>query len=621
MSLIEELKRRNVFRVGIAYAVIAWLLLQLADVVLNNIAAPGWVFKAILLVLILGFPLVVFFAWAFELTPEGLKKEKEVDRTQSITHSTGRKLDYAIIGLMALALGYFAWDKFLGGEGAAAPDAAVSGAAAPNAAPVTAETTPAATAAPAAASSPASGHAPATAAPARSIAVLPFTDMSPEGDQEYLSDGIAEELLNLLVQIPDLQVAARTSSFSFKGKEVQIAEIASALHVAHVLEGSVRKSGDRVRITAQLIKADDGYHLWSETFDRTLDDVFAIQDEISAAVVAALKVQLLGAAPKSVEVNPEAYAQYLQGRYFAQRRTRKDWENAVSAFRQALAIDPNYAAAWAGLSQILGAQAGQGYMELHAGNKEARAAALKALELDPNLAEAHAALGLIQLNYDWDWAGAEASLQQALDLAPGNAEILAQMGLLQRYLGNMDTSIELSRRALDLDPLALVGYHQLGLALTWNQQLDAALVIYVRLLTMNPAFTAANLARSRILLVQGKMQEAMAAAEAEAEPFWHAYAVLINLYAQKRTAEADALLPDFIAQNEHDAAYQISQIYGFRGDRDQVFEWLERAYAQRDGGLPEILYDPMMTQFSDDPRWAEVLKKVGLYEAWLKTRK
>ena len=618
MSLIEELKRRNVFRVGIAYVVIAWLLLQVSDVVLNNIAAPGWVFKAILLVLALGFPLILFFAWAFELTPEGLKKEKEVDRTQSITHSTGRKLDYAIIGLMALALGYFAWDKFLGGEGAAVPAATVSGAAAPEASTGAAETAPAATAT---ASDAASVPAPATAPPARSIAVLPFTDMSPEGDQEYLSDGIAEELLNLLVQIPDLQVAARTSSFSFKGKDVQIAEVASALHVAHVLEGSVRKSGNRVRITAQLIKADDGYHLWSQTFDRTLDDVFAIQDEISAAVVAALKVKLLGAAPKSVEVNPAAYAQYLQGRYFMQRRTRKDWENAVSAYRQALEIDPNYAAAWAGLSQVLAAQAGQSYIELHAGNQEARAAALKALELDPNLAEAHAALGVIQLTYDWDWVGAEASLQKALDLAPGNAEILAQMGLLQRYLGNMDASIELNQRALDLDPLALIGYHQLGMALTWDQQLDEALVIFDRLLTMNPAFAAANLARSRILLVQGKMKEAMAAAEAEVEPFWHAYAVLINLYAQKRTAEADALLPDFIAQNEHDSAYQIAQIYGFRGDQDLVFQWLERAYAQRDGGLPEILYDPLMTQFSDDPRWAEVLKKVGLYEAWLKTRK
>ncbi|HLF31505.1 MAG TPA: hypothetical protein VI566_10825, partial [Xanthomonadales bacterium] len=345
MSLIEELKRRNVFRVGIAYVVIAWLLLQVSDVVLNNIAAPGWVFKAILLVLALGFPLVVFFAWAFELTPEGLKKEKEVDRSQSITHSTGRKLDFVIIGLLVLALGYFAWDKFLAGPTDEAGSAATS--------PVASSPTEPAGDTVAAPTATASTQ-PATTAPARSIAVLPFADMSPEGDQEYLSDGIAEELLNLLVQIPDLQVAARTSSFSFKGKDMKIAEVARELHVAHILEGSVRKAGDRVRITAQLIKADDGYHLWSETFDRTLDDVFAIQDEISAAVVAALKIKLLGAAPTSVEVNPEAYAMYLQGRYFTERRTQKDGENAVAAYEKALEIDPGYAAAWAGLSVVLG---------------------------------------------------------------------------------------------------------------------------------------------------------------------------------------------------------------------------------------------------------------------------
>jgi TolB-like protein/predicted TPR repeat methyltransferase len=450
--------------------------------------------------------------------------------------------------------------------------------------------------------------------------VLPFADMSPEGDQEYLSDGIAEELLNLLVQIPDLQVAARTSSFSFKGKDMKIADVARELHVAHILEGSVRKAGDRVRITAQLIKADDGYHLWSETFDRTLDDVFAIQDEISAAVVAALKVRLLGAAPKSGEVNPEAYAQYLQGRYFTERRTRKDGENAFAAYRKALAISPDYAAAWAGLSIVLGRQAGQSYIELHEGYKEARAAAQKALELDPNLPEAHAALGFIQVSYDWDWAGAQASLQRALELAPGDARILAQMGVLQRYLGNMDASIELNRRAVELDPLALIGYHQLGLALTWNGQLDEALINYDHLLTLNPDFAAGNLARSRLLILQGKLPEALAAAEAETEPFWRAFGVLINLYAQGRTAEADAELPGFIAANQGEAAYQIAQIYGFRGDRDKVFEWLERAWAQRDGGLPEMLYDPMLTQFADDPRWAEVLKKVGLYEAWLRAK-
>jgi TolB-like protein/Tfp pilus assembly protein PilF len=442
--------------------------------------------------------------------------------------------------------------------------------------------------------------------------------MSPEGDQEYLADGIAEELLNLLVQIPDLQVAARTSSFSFKGKDVQIAEVAKQLRVAHVLEGSVRKSGNRVRITAQLIKADDGYHLWSQAFDRTLDDVFAIQDEISAAVVAALKIKLLGAAPKSVEVNPEAYSLYLQGRYFTERRTRKDWENAVTAYRKALEVDPNYAAAWAGLSQVLGIQGGQGYLELHAAYKQAREAALKAIELEQNMADGYSALGLVQLGYDWDWAGAEASLQRALELAPNDSLNLTRMAGLQFALGNLDAAIELNRRALELDPLALNGYASLGSSLMWDQQLDEALTVWEHLQALNPEATTVSQTRSRILLMLGKKEQAMLAAEAEQEPFWHAFGILFNLYAQGRTVEADALLPEFIEKHQHDAAYQIALIYGFRGDEDQVFEWLERAYVQRDGGLPQMLYDPVLTQFSGNPRWAELLKKVGLYDAWLK---
>jgi TolB-like protein/cytochrome c-type biogenesis protein CcmH/NrfG len=609
MSIIEELRRRNVFRVGIAYVVITWLLLQVADVVLNNIDAPDWVFRAILLVLVMGFPIALLFAWAFEMTPEGLKKEKDVDRSQSITQTTAHKLDVVVIGLMVVALVYFAWDSFYGGT--------VDRASTPPATPATVQLNDAASAEPAA--TPAKPKL--TKAPdALSIAVLPFVDMSPEGDQQYLSDGIAEELLNLLVQIPDLKVAARTSSFSFKGENVKIDEVARELRVAHVLEGSVRKAGNRVRITAQLIKADDGYHLWSETFDRTLDDVFAIQDEISAAVVAALKVQLLGAAPKSVEVNPEAYALYLQGRYFFVRRTQQDWENAALAFEQALEIEPGYANAWAGLSLVLAAQAGQSYRELHAGYVLAREAANKALELNPDLAEAHAAMGQIQTSYDWDWAGAEASLTRALELAPGNSHILAEMAVLQRFIGNLDVAIELNRRAVELDPLDMRGYHQLGLALIWAEQLDEALAVYHQLLRLNPEYTSANLSLSRILLLQGNLEGAMAAAEREREPFWREFGILINLYAQGNTEEADVRLVDFIEQNQADSAYQIATIYGFRGDIDQVFEWLELAYVQRDGGLPEMLSDPFLNQFSGDPRWVEVLKKVGLYEAWLRAQ-
>jgi len=286
----------------------------------------------------------------------------------------------------------------------------------------------------------------------------------------------------------------------------------------------------------------------------------------------------------------------------------------------ALEIEPNYASAWAGLSMVLGSQAGQGYRDLHAGYLLARDAAQTALELAPNLAEAHAALGLLHTNYNWDWEGAEASFTRALELAPGDARILAQMGVLQRYLGNLDVSIEMNRRAVKRDPLALNGQHQLGLALIWNQRLEEATAIYRHILTLNPGFSTANLSLSRILLLQGKLDEALAVAKQESEPFWREYGALVVLYALGRTDEADAQLGEFIEQNRADAAYQIAQIYGFRGDTDRVFEWLELAYVQRDGGMPEILYDPFLIKFSSDPRWVEILRKVGLYEAWLRSR-
>jgi tetratricopeptide (TPR) repeat protein len=229
-------------------------------------------------------------------------------------------------------------------------------------------------------------------------------------------------------------------------------------------------------------------------------------------------------------------------------------------------------------------------------------------------------MGQIQTSYDWDWAGAEASLTRALELAPGNSHILAEMAVLQRFIGNLDVAIELNRRAVELDPLDMRGYHQLGLALIWAEQLDEALAVYHQLLRLNPEYTSANLSLSRILLLQGNLEGAMAAAEREREPFWREFGILINLYAQGNTEEADVRLVDFIEQNQADSAYQIATIYGFRGDIDQVFEWLELAYIQRDGGLPEMLSDPFLNQFSNDPRWVEILKKVGLYEAWLRAQ-
>jgi TolB-like protein len=300
MSFIAELKRRNVFRVGIAYVITAWLILQLADIVLDNTAAPAWVMHVIMLLLAIGFPLAVLFAWAFELTPEGLKKEKDVDRTQSITHQTGHKLDRTIIVVLALALGYFAWDKFR-----SPPDAANAG--------IQAEGRETAGAHESAAAATATPTQPAQ----KSLAVLPFVDMSPAKDNEYFTDGLTEELLNILAQIKGLQVAGRTSSFAFKGKTEDLREIGGKLNVNTLLEGSVRKDdkNQRIRVTVQLINVGDGFHIWSDTYDRDLEDIFAIQEDIARQVAEALKVNLLGEDAGQIAVNSRtgmnAYDLYL----------------------------------------------------------------------------------------------------------------------------------------------------------------------------------------------------------------------------------------------------------------------------------------------------------------------
>jgi TolB-like protein len=317
MSFFVELKRRNVFRVGIAYAVVAWLVLQFADVVLNNVAAPEWVFSVIMLVLGIGFPVALVFAWAFEMTPEGIKREKDVDRSQSITPQTGRKLDFMIIGVLVVALAYFVADKFwLQAAGSDRPAQAA-------------------------------GQAAATSGP-RSIAVLPLVNMSSDAENEYFADGLSEELLNMLAKISELQVAGRTSSFAFKGQNQDLRGIAEKLNVDTILEGSVRKDDarQRVRITLQLINAEDGYHLWSETYDRELDDIFAIQEEIAHEVAKAMRVTLLGDDERRLaeqeRTDLTAYELYLQGLQQFNDFSYASLREAERLFSQALERDPGY---------------------------------------------------------------------------------------------------------------------------------------------------------------------------------------------------------------------------------------------------------------------------------------
>jgi len=588
MSLFNELKRRNVFKVAIAYIVVAWLVMQVADVVLNNIATPDWVFQTLLFFLAIGFPFAVIFAWAFEMTPDGLKREHEVDRSESITHETGRKLDFTIIGVLVIALGYFIWESRFSVEEAAPESNTVAEL-------VTAD-----------------GVEPEEKENGTySIAVLPFINMSSDEEQEYFSDGLSEELLNLLAKIPELKVASRSSAFQFKGEKIDLIEVAEKLKVAYVLEGSVRKAGNQIRITAQLIKADDGYHMWSETYDRSLENIFAIQDEISGAVVDALKIELLGEAPKAEVVNPEAYALLLKARYLHAKWGKENFENAVAAYEEALAIDPEYAEVWAGLSVTYLSQTQSGYLTSQEGLALARGAVDRALELDPNLATAWARLALIQSVFEWNWEGAAISIQKALVLAPEDTRVLGAAANVASNLGRLDESIALREQILANDPLDIITLYNIGNTRFMQGRLEEAEAAFKRLLELNPEDWGTHTQLAMIMLVQDRPQEAWSELALEVDPQQQEYGRILVLPALNKDAEALQRLDAFIEKNQSRAAYPIAQIYAMRGQTDAAFLWLERAYVQHDGYLADMLNDQLLVSLHDDPRWTKFLDKMG----------
>ena len=444
-----------------------------------------------------------------------------------------------------------------------------------------------------------------------SVAVLPFVDLSPEKDQQYFSDGLAEELLNNLARLPGLHVAARTSSFQFKGKGEDVREIRKKLNVDTVLEGSVRKQGQRVRITAQFINASDGFHLWSDTYDRDVTDIFAVQEDIARSVAGSLKLALLGhgiPAPRSTSI--EAYNAYLQGRYFHARPTKENLEKAVTYYQEAVKLDPNYAPAWAALSRAHSIQA-TGYGPLQE-ISSARDAANRALLLDPGLAEAHAAIGEVKLDYDWDWAGADAAYQRALALEKGNAEIVERAASLAATLNRFDDALLLSRRAVELDPLLPSAHYIVAFNSWWAGKLDEADAAARKGLELDPQFPWLHMLLSRVALARSRPQEALAEAEREGAPVFHPQQLALAYYALGRKPESDRALAELISGYKTTAAFQIAEVYAYRGDVDVAFTWLESAYAQRDGGLTFVKGDPLLANLEHDQRFVVFLKKMGL---------
>jgi len=573
----------------------AWLVMQVADVVLNNVEAPAWVFHVILLLLGIGFLLALFFAWAFELTPEGLKREYEVDRTLSITPRTGRKLDYAIIGLLVVALGYFSYDKFvLSGARDMALVEATTQALSDKAAvePVTREESD------------------------NSIAVLPFVNMSDDDSNEFFSDGITEEVLNLLAKIPELRVTSRSSVFSLKGQNLDIPTVAKKLNVAHILEGSVRKAGNRVRITAQLIEASSDVHMWSETFDRQLDDIFAIQDEIATEVVRVLQIQLLGKSPLTRETDTRAFTAYLQGNHFYEIGSTAGRVAARDAYQQAIKIDPGYAPAYAGLSRTLRAMANWGEMDLHDGTGQARQAALKALELDDTLADAWASLARIQYVYDWDWSKAEGTFHTALMHGPNNAYALLAASDIAEAIGNASEALKFALKAVEVDPLTPSTLINLGATYWRAGKFKQAEDLFRSVLELYPDHDGTPAWLSWALLAQGRPEEALQIASSEPDEATKTLAYAFIYQDLGRTHEA-ALALDYLLENTSNfLAFQIAGIYAQKGDLDKTFEWLEVSFEQRDGGITHLIADHFLKALHEDPRWEPYLLKVGLLDYW-----
>jgi TolB-like protein/DNA-binding winged helix-turn-helix (wHTH) protein len=451
-----------------------------------------------------------------------------------------------------------------------------------------------------------------------SIAVLPFTDISPGRDQEYFSDGLTEELITNLAKVPRLKVVARSSAFQFKGKNVDLRKVGQMLGVATVLEGSVRKEGNRVRITAELIKADDGFQLWSETYDREVSHIFATQDEIARAVSNALQLKLLsgdGAATRAASptTNPEAYQAYLQGQYFIARgQDREDLTKALACAEQAIKLDANYAPGWAQRSQVLERLARVGLIDNADGFQRARESAEKAITLDAGSATGYMTLALVQMNYDWDWEAADASLKKAALLEPGSAAVLGNRAHLTRTLGRPEEAIRRYEQAIALDPLRANFHLALGYELYVAGRYEEASAALEKAQQLNPQLSSLHLTNGQILLAEGRWQRALEEMEKETGEWERLSGEVLAYHTLGRREESDKTLKKLITTHQNDAAYQIAESYAYRGEVDNAFAWLDRSYRQRDPGTPEFKTDPLMKSLRQDPRFAELLTKMRL---------
>jgi TolB-like protein/Tfp pilus assembly protein PilF len=583
-NFFAELKRRNVYKVAVAYAVVAWLLIQAASILFPTFEAPAWVMKVFVSLLVLGFPVALVFSWAFEITPEGIKRESEVEPNKSISRHTGRKIVALTIGLAVVAAGLLTFQLLRG------------------------------------TSHQKSANQPGDARgmSEKSIAVLPLVNTSGDPGNDYFSDGLSEELIAVLAKISGLKIIGRSSSFFFKGKSYDSRAIGEKLGVANLLEGSVRRQGDRVRIVAELINAADGRAVWSETYDRELKDVFAVQSEIAVAVTEQLKIKLLGAPAKSDAApsndNLAAYNALQQGTFYFGLSTEEGTRKATEFFGEAIRLDPRYALAYANLSfawrqlaatWLGGAEANEAYAK-------ARNAAQTALSLAPNLAAAHGALGFVLLTPDLDFAAAEAEFRKAEKLAPADAGPKNNLGLVFAAQGRLKEAENMMRQTLALDPLGVTRYLNLARILIAGGRYDEAEAALRKAIELQPAAARQHAYLTIVDVLRGNAAAALHDAQLEPKGFWQYYALALAQQVQSDPATADAALQTLIDNDAVSGPFQIAAVYGLRKEPDKMFEWLERAYTEHDSGLTQLLVTPFILTYKNDPRFAAFCQKLKL---------
>jgi TolB-like protein/Flp pilus assembly protein TadD len=575
-NFFAELKRRNVYKVAVAYAVVAWLLIQAASILFPTFEAPSWVMKVFVAVVSAGFPIALILAWAFELTPEGLKRTEFADEPPTKA-SRNRGWIYVVTIGGAISIGLFFLGRYT----------------------VT------------------SKQSGSVEAPAKSIAVLPLVNTSGDPGNDYFSDGLSEELIAVLAKIPGLKIIGRSSSFLFKGKSDDSRTIGEKLGVTNLLEGSVRKQGDRVRIVAELINAADGRALWSETYDRELKDVFAVQSEIATAVTEQLKIKLLGAPAKSDAApsndNLAAYNALQQGTFYFRLSTEEGTRKATEFYGEAIRLDPRYALAYAQLSAAwrqLAATWLVGGGEADEGFTKARNAAQTALALAPDLAAAHEALGFLLVTPDLDFAAAEAEFRKAEKLAPADAGPKFALSFLFAAQGRLAEAENIMRQTLALDPLGVTRYLNLARILIAGGRYDKAEAALRKAIELQPAAARLHAYLTTLDVIRGNAAAALQDAQLEPKGFWQDYALALAQQAQSDHAAADAALQTLIDKYAVGGPFQIATVYGLRKEPDKMFEWLERAYTEHDPGLTQLLGTPFIMNYRDDPRFAALCQKL-----------